>query len=299
MTAQRIAIAKKAEKLMRVFGNAGYTIYLAGGAVRDSLLGCSAHDFDFATDAKPEEMTALARTCGIEADARSARFGTVIFTFSGERYEITTFRREAGGDGRHPDEVIFTDSARADATRRDLTVNALFADADGNVIDYTGGADDIRHGIIRFVGDAFGRIAEDHLRILRLFRFAGRYGFSIAPDALSAAKKACSIYGASLFGQVSADRIRKELAGILSGDASVIGLAADAGLLDALLLAFGQKRSATSIASALRQLESADTLTGRLAVFSRLAADPNAFLGALGCSTKQIRQISLWWQQRR
>jgi tRNA nucleotidyltransferase/poly(A) polymerase len=177
-------------KLHEMMRYAGKKLYLVGGAVRDALQGKPPKDYDLATDAEPEKvMRILQRDHQLNAKITGEAFGVVrVKTPAGEEYEIATFRRDIG-TGRRPDAVEWTDMEE-DAQRRDLTINALFYDiGTGEVIDYVGGIDDIRNGVIRAAGGSpADRFSEDKLRMLRAVRFAARMGFTLSDDVVTAIK---------------------------------------------------------------------------------------------------------------
>jgi len=154
---------------------------VVGGAVRNSLMGIPVSDMDIATSLLPQDVQARAEGAGIKCVPTGIKHGTVTLVVDGHPFEVTTLRRDVETDGRHA-QVEFTTDWRADAWRRDLTINALYADQSGLVHDYTGGLEDIEKANIRFIGDAAERIGEDHLRILRFFRFFAHYGRG-RPDA--------------------------------------------------------------------------------------------------------------------
>ena len=160
----------RAEPLLRGLTAAGYQAYAVGGAVRNAILGLPVADVDLATSATPEQVTVVADGMGLRVIPTGISHGTV--TVSG--LEVTTFRRDVETDGRHA-VVAFSSDIVQDAARRDFTMNALYADADGLVIDPLGGMDDLLARRLRFVGDAAQRITEDYLRILRYFRFHAIY----------------------------------------------------------------------------------------------------------------------------
>jgi poly(A) polymerase len=170
--------------LQRILGllNAdGGEARVAGGAVRNALMGLAVADIDLATTLLPQQVVERAETAGIKAVPTGIEHGTVTLVAEGQPFEVTTLRRDIETDGRHA-KVAFGTDWQADAERRDLTINALYADKHGAVIDLVGGLPDIEARAIRFIGDATQRIAEDHLRILRFFRFFALYG-SGRPDA--------------------------------------------------------------------------------------------------------------------
>ena len=157
-----------------------------GGAVRDTLLGLDAHDIDLATVHAPDEVVRRLQAAGIKAVPTGIAHGTITAVASGTVVEVTTLRRDVSTDGRHA-VVAYTDDWREDASRRDFTMNALYADpSTGRVYDWFDGLSDLAAGRVRFIGDPYRRIAEDHLRILRFFRFHARFGDAIDDLGLSA-----------------------------------------------------------------------------------------------------------------
>ena len=155
----------------------GADVRFVGGCVRDALLGRESADIDIGTPDPPERVMGLLEGAGIETRTvpRGIAHGTVTAIAGGNRYEITTLRRDERTDGRHA-EVAFTDDWEQDAARRDFTINAMSVTPDGVLHDYFGGQEDLEAGRVRFVGDPATRIAEDHLRLLRFFRFFAWYG---------------------------------------------------------------------------------------------------------------------------
>jgi len=187
-------------------GNARFV----GGAVRDTLLGLPVTDVDVATPHAPERVVALLEAAGIKAIPTGIAHGTITAVSSGTAVEVTTLRRDVSTDGRRAT-VAFTDDWREDAARRDFTINALYADPQtGEIFDYFGGLADLEKRHIRFIGDPLQRIAEDHLRILRFFRFLARFGD--APD--QAGLEACTARANDLMA-LSRERIRDELLKLL------------------------------------------------------------------------------------
>ncbi|MGB1089084.1 MAG: CCA tRNA nucleotidyltransferase, partial [Alphaproteobacteria bacterium] len=202
----------------------GGEVRFAGGCVRDALIGRDVSDLDLATDLLPQQVMAALESAGIAAKPTGIEHGTVMAVVDRTPYEITTLRLDVVTDGRHA-KVAFTDDWAADAARRDFTINGLFADASGKVIDHVGGLDDIAAKQIRFIGDANARIIEDYLRILRFFRFQSQLlGFSICPEGLAAAAQ-----NSAGLGQISAERIASELRKLLLGDQVVQALVAMVG----------------------------------------------------------------------
>jgi poly(A) polymerase/tRNA nucleotidyltransferase (CCA-adding enzyme) len=205
---------------------------VVGGAVRDALAGRAVADVDVATPRRPEEVMAALRAAGLKAAPTGIDHGTVTAIADHRGFEVTTLRRDIATDGRHAT-VAFTDDWRADAARRDFTINAMSVTPDGELYDYFGGVGDLRGGRVRFVGEAQRRIAEDYLRILRYFRFWGRYGTG-APDTEAVAAIAAGVPG---LGRLSAERVWSELKRILLAPdpRAAVALMAELGVLAAVL----------------------------------------------------------------
>ena len=196
--------------LLDVLHGAGHAAYAVGGCVRDSLLGLDPHDWDLCTSARPEQVMAL---FGEEKCIPTGlQHGTVTVKQGGRLYETTTFRTEgAYSDGRHPDAVCFVPDVREDLARRDFTINAMAYSAEEGLIDPFVGRDDLAAHLVRAVGEPERRFEEDALRILRLYRFAARFGFAIDP-ATGAAARALGPH----LDCVSAERIQEELLKLLA-----------------------------------------------------------------------------------
>ena len=196
--------------LLDALHGAGHAAYAVGGCVRDSLLGLDPHDWDLCTSARPEQVMAL---FGEEKCIPTGlQHGTVTVKQGGRLYETTTFRTEgAYSDGRHPDAVCFVPDVREDLARRDFTINAMAYSAEEGLIDPFGGRDDLAAHRVRAVGEPERRFEEDALRILRLYRFAARFGFAIDP-ATGAAARALGPH----LDCVSAERIQEELLKLLA-----------------------------------------------------------------------------------
>ena len=196
--------------LLDALHGAGHAAYAVGGCVRDSLLGLAPHDWDLCTSARPEQVMAL---FGEEKCMPTGlQHGTVTVKQGGRLYETTTFRTEgAYSDGRHPDAVCFVPDVREDLARRDFTINAMAYSAEEGLIDPFGGRDDLAAHLVRAVGEPERRFEEDALRILRLYRFAARFGFAIDP-ATGAAARALGPH----LDCVSAERIQEELLKLLA-----------------------------------------------------------------------------------
>ncbi len=191
---------------------AGYEAYLVGGAVRDMLMGKPAHDYDITTSATPPETEAVFR--GFRVVETGIKHGTVTVIINGVPTEITSFRRESAySDGRHPDSVSFSKDVREDLSRRDLTVNAVAYSKKRGVVDPFGGAEDIEKRIIRCVGEADERFAEDHLRLLRAMRFSSVLGFEIEENTREAIHR-----NRKYIQTVSYERVFSELCKLICGD---------------------------------------------------------------------------------
>jgi len=199
--------------ILRTINDNGAEALIVGGAVRDILLGNEPHDVDIATNMDIEKVADLFKTFDI---GTSKEFGIVAVPYKGFTFEIAHYREEFGtSDARHPDEVRDVDSFEQDSARRDITINSLGMDADGTIIDYQGGLEDIKAGLIKAVGAPDERIKEDALRIIRIIRFAAKFGFDIEPET----KQAVTELGHMLFRDesdpektgVSAERLHDEL----------------------------------------------------------------------------------------
>jgi tRNA nucleotidyltransferase/poly(A) polymerase len=183
--------------------NAGFQAFLAGGCVRDLLLGRAPADYDVATSATPEQVLELFPD-GITV---GAQFGVILVRRDGAKVEVATFRSDVGySDGRHPDRVEYASSPEEDVKRRDFTINGLVMRHNtGEILDYVDGQADLRAGIIRAIGEPDRRFAEDKLRMLRAVRFAARFGYDIEPKTFAAIRK-----HARKISQVSADPRRAD-----------------------------------------------------------------------------------------
>ncbi|HEY1631676.1 MAG TPA: CCA tRNA nucleotidyltransferase [Rhizomicrobium sp.] len=184
-----------------------------GGAVRNALMRRSVADIDIATPLVPEEIEKRLKAAGLRAIPTGIEHGTITALSSGKSFEVTTLRRDVSTDGRRA-VVAFSTDWKEDAARRDFTINALYASADGEIFDYFGGLEDLKAGHVRFIGDAVQRIREDFLRILRLFRFHAWYGTGeIDGEALRA-----SAAERGGLAKLSGERIQKEMFKILEAD---------------------------------------------------------------------------------
>ena len=219
--------------VMAALTGAGHQAYFVGGCVRDALAGRPVKDIDIATDARPEAVMAAVEQLGMKAVPTGIDHGTVTLVSGDIPHEVTTFRRDVETDGRRA-VVAYSDDIADDAARRDFTMNALYADADGVVADPLGsGVADLRAGRVRFVGDAEARIHEDYLRILRFFRFLARFGGN-GPDPQALAAIGRTLDGLSA---LSAERVRHEMLRLLGADdpGPAVAAMAAAGVLSRVL----------------------------------------------------------------
>ncbi len=202
---------KGLRNLLTILNQDGEEARIAGGAVRNALIGESISDVDIATTCLPDEVKRRVEAGGFKCVPTGIAHGTVTVIVEGVPYEVTTLRADMVTDGRRA-EVAFGRDWKTDAERRDFTVNGLYADLDGKVIDLVGGIADIKSRTIRFIGDPEARIREDHLRILRFFRFFAWYGKG-RPDAEGL--KACARLKETV-NNLSAERVWSELKKLLS-----------------------------------------------------------------------------------
>ena len=202
-----INIPQKAEQILHILNEAGYEAYVVGGCVRDSILDRVPGDWDITTSALPEQVKELFhRTVDT-----GIQHGTVTVMMGKEGFEGTTYRVDGEyHDGRHPDAVTFTRSLEEDLKRRDFTINAMAYNAAEGLVDPFGGQKDLQNGLLRAVGEPQQRFTEDALRILRLYRFAARFGFTLDAATARAARQL-----APHLDCISAERIQEELAKLL------------------------------------------------------------------------------------
>ena len=188
--------------LDKTFKENGFSIFEVGGSVRDEILGIEVFDFDFATDATPEDMMKFLK----DTNDTFAKYGCIKYKGEHGRAEITTFRvEEEYDDFRHPTKIKFVKSLKEDYLRRDFTINAIYKDVDGNIYDPANGVEDIKNKVIRFIGEPEKRIKEDPLRILRAKRFASKLGFEIEPKTAKAMEKL-----SYLLEKLNPDKIKEE-----------------------------------------------------------------------------------------
>lgn len=222
------------QAVLAMLSEAGHHALTVGGCVRNALLDMPVADVDIATDALPETVTKLAEKAGLRAVPTGIAHGTVTVVSGGEGFEVTSFRHDEESFGRHA-RVSFGAELQEDAVRRDFTMNALYAQADGTVVDPLNGLPDLQARRLRFVGDADARIREDYLRVLRFFRFHAQYGDpqqGLDADALAA----CAEHSAMLE-TLSQERITAELRKLLAATdpAPAVAAMAQTGVLGHIL----------------------------------------------------------------
>ena len=192
---------------------AGFDAYVVGGCVRDCPMGRAAEDWDITTNARPDQVKVV--FAGRKMIDIGERHGTIaVGAGRGAYYEVTTYRVDgAYGDGRRPDSVSFTEDLREDLRRRDFTINAMAYNDKIGLVDYFGGHEDIKSGVVRCVGDAAARFGEDYLRIMRAYRFAATLDFALAPDV-----RAAAIEGRENLRNIAVERVRTEFMKMLLCD---------------------------------------------------------------------------------
>jgi poly(A) polymerase len=278
------------DRLLAALGAAAGETRYVGGCVRDTLLDLAVSDVDLATRIAPEEVMRRLGAARIKAVPTGLAHGTVTAIVAGAPVEVTTLRRDVATDGRRAI-IAYTGDWREDAARRDFTINALFADpASGEIFDYFGGLADLEAGVVRFIGDPLGRIAEDHLRILRFFRFHARFGRG-APDA--AALAACAGRANDLMA-LSRERIADELLKLLAlpDPAATASLMIANGIFAPVLPEIVSAARLEALIAAERALEVAPDPVRRLAAL--LPADPEAaasVAGRLRLSKRQANRL--------
>ncbi|MGN0452717.1 MAG: CCA tRNA nucleotidyltransferase [Ruminococcus sp.] len=205
-------IPEKCKFIFEKLKHSGFECFAVGGCVRDSIMGKLPQDWDFSTNASPDEITACFEDYNTITVGK--KYGTIAVVSEGETYEITTYRRDgAYSDSRHPDEVTFSSSIEDDLSRRDFTINSIAYSEDRGYIDPYGGIEDIKKKLIRATGDPYIRFAEDALRIIRGVRFASSLGFDVEENTDEAMHML-----SSTLSQVHPQRLKKELMGIIMGD---------------------------------------------------------------------------------
>jgi len=284
------ATKEMAQYVIHTLREAGHEALLAGGCVRDMLLGLRPTDYDVATSATPDQVKPLFRRVLMVG----AKFGVAMVILHRRRIEVTTFRTDVSySDGRRPDAVKFV-SARQDAIRRDFTINGMFLDLlENKVVDYVGGQADLKAGVIRAIGQPEQRFAEDYLRMLRAVRFAARFDFALQPETAGAIRE-----HAGRITQISGERIREELEKMFvrPSAAKAMELMHELGLLRAFLPELYAKEGLYE--RALRRMQAVgprcDVLLSLAALLCELRAGPQPQKASLVGHT-QIRAIIRRW----
>ena len=285
-------------RLLDVLNRDGEEARVVGGAVRNALLGEPISEFDIATTAVPQEVIRRATAAGFKPVPTGMEHGTITVVIASRPFEVTTLREDVETFGRHAN-VRFGRDWRADAERRDFTMNALSAGADGVVHDYVGGLADLNARRVRFIGDPKKRITEDYLRILRFFRFHAAYGHGL-PDAAGLA--ACIAARAGL-GQLSRERVRMELLKLLLARHATAALAvmAESGLLMPVLggvpdLAGFENMAKVEVAAGVQ----ADAVQRLGALGARIAEDAERLWQRLRLSNAEHERLASmaesWWR---
>jgi len=268
----------KSASTQRVFAaisEGGYKVRAVGGALRNSLMGLRVSDFDLATDAHPADVARLAQAVNLAVHETGLKHGTVTVVCDSTPFEVTTLRKDVETDGRHA-VVAFTDDWSADAARRDFTMNALYAEADGTIFDPLGGYADLIAQRVRFIGEPRDRIREDYLRILRFFRFSAVFG----SGALDAAGLAAVAEEQEGLDSISAERIRSEVFRILLAPHAmpIIDAMATSGILARVI---GSDAPRTTLARLCHLEEKLD-----------IAPDPVRRLSALSLENPEAKTIA-------
>jgi len=274
------------QTLLDALATAGIAVRFVGGCVRDWVLERPISDIDIAVDKPPETVMKALEAADIKVVPTGLKHGTVTAIIKSRPFEITTLRRDVETDGRHAI-VAFTDDWREDASRRDFTFNALYADRAGTIYDYFDGQSDLLAGRVRFIGDPEQRIAEDRLRVLRFFRFHARYG---RPPFDGPGFDACRRNAATVRG-LSGERVRKELFRTLDapGGAAAFDAMLEAGVLDHWLPEYAGNAKLRALAA---REETPDPLR-RLAAILPTDVDATAIGKRLKLSTQESVRLQL------
>jgi poly(A) polymerase len=278
------------DRLTQALGAGEGLVRYVGGVVRDTLLGLAVADIDLATALAPDESSRRIKRVGFKAIPTGIAHGTVTAILPGGPVEVTTLRRDIATDGRHAT-VAFTDDWREDAARRDFTINALSADPrDGTIHDYFNGAADLAERRVRFIGAPLDRIAEDHLRILRFFRFHARFGKG-APD--EAGLDACTARANDLMA-LSRERIAQELLRLLAVDnpAPTLALMVAHGILRPVLPEIGDDGVTRLAALVARERDGGDAVRRLAALLPTDSAVAETVAARLKLSKAQRQRLA-------
>ena len=279
-------------QLLAALGTSDGETRIVGGAIRDTLLGIEVNDVDLATRLAPDAVIGRLKSAHIKSVPTGLAHGTVTAIVGGAPVEVTTLRRDVSTDGRRAT-IAYTDDWREDAARRDFTINAFYADPDtGEIFDYFGGLADLEARRVRFIGDPLTRIAEDHLRILRFFRFHARFG---AGDPDTAGLEACTQRANDLMA-LSRERIADELLKLLAlpDPAVTVRLMVERGILKAVLPEITGE-GVVRLEALIRRERTADVAPEPLRrLAALLPADPGlaaALSARLRLSNKAVKRI--------
>ncbi|MGA2914807.1 MAG: CCA tRNA nucleotidyltransferase [Sedimentisphaerales bacterium] len=281
-------------QIIRILRKAGFEAMLAGGCVRDMLLGKKPKDYDVVTSAKPDEI------CGIfrHTIKVGAKFGVIIVLIDSQQIEVATFRAEEGySDGRRPDKVRFT-SDKEDALRRDFTINGMFYDPlKKEVIDYVEGQKDLKRKIIRTIGKAEERFSEDYLRMLRVVRFAAQLDFKVDKNTLDAVQNHCR-----QITKISGERIAMELESLFAtaGREKGVQLLIETALAEQIFPVFKDKNTREFAAKIFEYLSEEITFELGLAAFFAACQTGDAMknLGILKLSRNQLKYVKFLLEKR-
>lgn len=285
-------------QLVEALSRNGGAARFVGGAVRDTFLGLPVTDVDLATPLRPDDVVERLTVAGIKAVPTGIAHGTVTAVADGHPYEVTTLRRDVATDGRRAT-IAFADHWQDDAARRDFTINALYADpASGEIFDWFGGLADLAAGVVRFIGNPATRIAEDHLRILRYYRFAARFGRG-APDAAS---HSAVVAARTSLRTLSRERVADELLKLLTlpDPLAVVDQMQRDGVLAEILpeadgLALDRLRQLLASETAVEAMPDA---LRRLAALLPALPDAEAFAARLRLSNRQRARLATLAQWR-
>lgn len=206
-------------KLFDLFEQEDCRLYVVGGAVRDAFLGIKTNDIDFATPVKPEKVLEMLQSHNIEVDLKGIKFGTISANIDGEKFDITTFRNDNYARGSRFPEIVCSKKIRDDFIRRDFTINAIYVDRIGRIIDFGNGVEDLKNGIVKFIISPRKSIFFDPLRILRYFRFCSLYFYKNFDEA---SLKACIDKFFRIKKALPKKKIKYEMKKILEGDGAKI-----------------------------------------------------------------------------
>ncbi|MDR1907271.1 MAG: CCA tRNA nucleotidyltransferase [Holosporales bacterium] len=270
----------KASRILDILAANEYEGRLVGGCVRDTILGKPIADIDIAVNAPPEKVKEIFEKAGKEVISSGIEHGTITVIENGTPFELTSLRKDVETDGRHA-KVKYTDDWKQDAARRDFTINALYLDRDGNIYDYFGGIHDLKHGIVRFVGDPVQRIKEDYLRILRYYRFLIRLGREVDEGSAQAVRAHVACVE-----KLSMERVQSELLKILAEPHSVDVLRM---MGEVFLVIFGKKPDFDYAKNLI--LDTGYEFTPLLRLFALYPCDSGVFKRKLKLSKKQLGYI--------